>query len=141
MFPTLTILSSEKPETLPVRGLLEKGPRWLNPTTQLPSPRSLVAFTGKLVFFEDRVGKPHAELTSQAVVTLDTIIYLCTSSGPSVSPQTPSVSQRQDADTIALKSRVLKYTHNLMAKQEEDSMSMSSKTVMSQEDDKIETEV
>ena len=141
MFPTLTISSSEKPETLPVRGLLEKGPRWPNPTARLPSPQSLVAFTGKLAFFEDRIGKPHAELTSQAVVTLDTIIYLRTSSGPSVSPRTPSVSQRQDADTIALKSRVLKYTRNLTAKQEEDCMSTSSRTATSQEDDKIETEV
>ena len=47
---------------------------------------------------------------------------------------------QQDADTVALKSWVLKYTQNLTSKHEDDSVSTSSKAATCQEEERGETE-
>ena len=138
MFPTSFISASPNPETLPIWALLEKSPRWPDPTTHLPSSQSLVAFTGKLAFFEDHAGNLHSNICSQAIVTLNTIIYLRMTPAPAAVSNMPSTLLQRDADTIALKSRVLKYVRNSSAKREDDSVSSSSKTATSQEENRGE---
>ena len=112
MFPTQTISSSAERETLPMRAVLEKGPKWPNPTARLPSPHAFVAFTGKLAHFEDNTGKIKADLQSRAVISLDSITYLRANYGPTTTPLAPSTSRLDDADTVTLKSRVLKFSHS-----------------------------
>ena len=117
---------------------MEKSPRWPDPTTRLPLSQSLVAFTGKLAFFEDHASNLHSNVCSQAVVTLNTIIYLQMTPAPAAVSNMPSTLLQQDADTIALKSCVLKYAQNSSVKREDDSVSSSSKTAMSQEENRGE---
>ena len=138
MFPTSFISASPNPETLPIWALLEKSPRWPDPTACLPSSQSLVAFTGKLAFFEDHASNLHSNVCSQAVVTLNTIIYLQMTPAPAAVSNMPSTLLQRDADTIALKSRVLKYAWNSSVKCEDDSVSSSSKTATSQEENRGE---
>ena len=140
MFPTSFISASPNLETLPIWALLEKSPRWPDPTAHLPLSQSLVAFTGKLAFFEDRASNLHSNIRSQAVVTLDTIIYLRMTPAPAAVSNMPSTLLQWDTDTIALKSHVLKYVQNSSAKHEDDSVSSSSKTAMSQEENRGEVE-
>jgi hypothetical protein len=109
VFPMQIILACNKPKTLPVRALLEKGPKWPNPVARLPSPHGFIAFFGKLAHFEDNVGHVQEDLRSQAVVSLDSIIYLCTIyTSNSVPMALPPPSHPHDADTVALKSHILK---------------------------------
>ena len=141
VFPTLSVTASPSPETLPVRAVLEKSPRWPNPAARLPSSRNFVAFTGKLAYFEDFAKKSREDFQSQAVIIVDSITYLCTTSTSKSIPHTPSTSQNFDADTVALKTRVLKYSQGSTSKMEDDSRSASSKTATSQEEEKGGTEV
>ena len=142
VFPTLSISASPNPQTLPVRAVLEKSPRWPNPVARLPSSPNFVAFTGKLAYFEDFAGKSQ-DFQTQAVVIVDSITYLRSPSNPknvSLAPST-SRSPNNDADTVALKTRVLKYSQGTSSKMEDDRLSGSSKTATSQEEEKYESEV
>ena len=143
VFPTLSISASPKPQTLPVRAVLEKSPRWPNPVARLPSSPNFVAFTGKLAYFEDFAGKSQEDFKSQAVIVVDSITYLQSLSTPkniSLAPST-STSPQNDADTVALKTRVLKYSQGSSSKTEDDCLSASSKTATSQEEEKKESVV
>lgn len=140
IIPTLSISASPHPESLPIRAILEKSPRWPNPAARLPSPKNFVAFTGKLAYFEDRGGVSQGDFGSQAVITLDSITYLRSISSPKSMPHVPPPSQSFDADTVALKTRVQKYAKNSSSKFEDDSLSTSSKTATSQEDEKGNSE-
>lgn len=111
MFPTQTITSSAERQTLPLRAVLEKGPKWPNPTARLPSPHAFIAFTGKLAHFEDNTEKMKANIHSRAVISLDSITYLRANYGPTTTSVTPSTSRTNDPDTVALKSRVLNYSN------------------------------
>jgi hypothetical protein len=106
IFPTQKITASSDPQTLPVRALMEKGPKWLNPVARLPAPHGFVAFTGKLAHFEDNVGHIRGDLRSRAVVSLDSIVYLRADYGTNNATMPhPPPSLPHDADTVALKTR------------------------------------
>jgi hypothetical protein len=109
LFPTQNVSASTHSETLPVRAVLEKGPKWPNPVARLPSPHGFVSFTGKLAHFEDNSGNIRSDLRSRAVVAVDSIVYLRANYGSNSVPMPPSAANTHDADTVALKSRVLKY--------------------------------
>lgn len=141
VFPTLSVTASPNPETLPVRAVLEKSPRWPNPAARLPSSRNFVAFTGKLAYFEGFAKKSREDFQSQAVIIVDSITYLRTAFSSKTNLPTPSTSQNLDADTVALKTRVLKYSQGLPSKLEDDSKSTSSKTATSQEEEKGGTDI
>lgn len=110
LFPTQNISASPNPECLPVRAVLEKGPKWPNPIARLPSPHGFVAFTGKLAHFEENLGQTRSDLRSRAVVALDSITYLRANYGSGNALTLPAMSHSQDADTVALKSHILKYS-------------------------------
>jgi hypothetical protein len=110
LFLTQNISASPHRETLPVRAVLEKGPKWPNPIARLPSPLSFVAFTGKLAHFKDNAAKGESKLLSQAVVTLDSIIYLHANYSSTSVPMPLPSSQPHDADMIALKTRLLRFS-------------------------------
>lgn len=141
VFPTLSISVSPSPETLPVWAVLEKSPRWPNPAARLPSSQNFVTFTGKLAYFEDVAEKLQGDFQSQAIVIVDSITYLRMASTSTAILHTPSTSQNVDADTIALKTHVLKYSQGASSKMEDDIVSTSSKTATSQEEEKGESEV
>lgn len=111
MFPTQKITSSAERQALPLRAVLEKGPKWPNPTARLPSPHAFVAFTGKLAHIEDNMEKIKADVQSRAVISVDSITYLRANYGPTTMPVTPLTSRPNDPDTVALKSRVLNYSN------------------------------
>lgn len=57
-------------DSLTVRALLEKGPKWPDPVKRLPSAQGFVSFAGKLFLFEEEQAR------SRPVVSLDSITYL-----------------------------------------------------------------
>jgi hypothetical protein len=121
IFPTQKIMASSDPQTLPVRALMEKGLKWPNPVARLPAPHGFVAFTGKLAHFEDNVGHIRGDLCSRTVVSLDSIIYLCTNYGSNnATMPLPPPSLPHDTDTVALKTHILKFsqgdTHSPLSK-------------------------
>lgn len=111
LFPTQTVTACLDPQNLPVCAVLEKGPKWPNPIARLPLAYNFVAFTSKFAYFKDDVGPVQSNMCFCAVVTLESITYLCANyaanSGPSHAPS----SQIPDADMIALKLCVLKFSH------------------------------
>ena len=141
VFPTLSVTALPIPETLPIHAVLETSPRWLNPAAQLPSSWNFVAFMGKLAYFEGFAKKSWEEFQSQAVIIVDSITYLCIAFTSKTNLPTPSTSQNLDADTVALKTRVLKYSQGSPSKMEDDSKSTSSKTAMSQGEEKGGTDI
>ena len=114
LYPTQRITASEQAEAIPVRAVLEKGPKWPNPVARLPSPYNFVGFTGKLAHFEENTGKIRNDLQNRVVVTLDSITYLRATYATNVSSNAtvaqPSTSRHYDPDSVALKTRVLKYS-------------------------------
>ncbi|KAN0137428.1 hypothetical protein V8E53_004873 [Lactarius tabidus] len=124
LFPTQHINASSKAESLPVRAVLEKGPKWPNPVTRLPSPCGFVAFTGKIAHFEENPGPIRSDLRSRIVVALDSIIYLRANYGSTELSNPPPSSHSQDADSVALKTCILKYsqstTDSTLSQEDED---------------------
>lgn len=96
---------------------------------------------GKLAYFEGFAKKSWEEFQSQAVIIVDSITYLCIAFTSKTNLPTPSTSQNLDADTVALKTRVLKYSQGSPSKMEDDSKSTSSKTAMSQGEEKGGTDI
>ncbi|KAN0134097.1 hypothetical protein V8E53_008102 [Lactarius tabidus] len=90
LFPSQIITANADPEALPVRAVLEKSPKWPEPTARLPSPHSFVAFTGKLAQFKDNITYMKTKLLYRAVVSLDSITYLRANYGTHTTPSTSS---------------------------------------------------
>jgi hypothetical protein len=110
LFPTQNVSASTHHETIPVQAALEKGPKWPNPIARLLSLHGFlhgfVSFTGKLAHFEDNSANIRSNLCSCAVIAVDSIVYLGANYGSNSVPMPPSA---HNADTVALKSCILKY--------------------------------
>lgn len=111
LFPTQNITACADPQTVAVCTVLEKGPKWPNPVARLPSPYKFVGFIGKLAHFEDNIGPTANNLHFHAVITLDSITYLRANYSMNTVSSHSLTLQSQNADTIALKTHVLKYSH------------------------------
>lgn len=104
--PSQYVTGSTDCGLIPVRAVMEKGPKWPNPSARLPSPHAFVAFTGKLDHFEINTENAQIAGSARTVVSLDSITYLRTNLG---APAPSHSLQADDEDSVALKKRVKKY--------------------------------
>lgn len=109
--PAQYVTGGAEEEQIPVRAMMEKGSKWPDPVKRLPSAHGFVSFSGKLYHFDENSLAQIPNVNTRAVINLDTITYLLR---PTYSPSSVASSvlpsQVEDADSIALKKRVEKYS-------------------------------
>jgi hypothetical protein len=73
----------DKVETIELRAIMEKSPKWPEPELRLPFVRKWIVYAAKLSHFEE-IADNGSDMKFRMVVTLDTITYLGFDSAPSL---------------------------------------------------------
>lgn len=95
-------------ETVMIRGIMEKSPKWPDPVARLPALHGVVAFTAKLSHFENDKDGINATAVDRAVIVLDSITYLPRSASPPSLTNTGPSFTSEDSDDAKVKQHVQK---------------------------------